>query len=49
MAGNKEVAACTPIPLNPSGFNRSAQMPCGVKPEHVRRAMQDFIDFLGFH
>ena len=48
MAGDKEVAACTPVPLNMSGFNRSAKIPCGVKPEHVRRAMQDYIDFLGF-
>lgn len=43
-----EVAACKPVPLNPDGFNPSAQLPYGLKTEHVRRAMQDFVDFLGF-
>lgn len=48
MPRNKEVAACTPVPLVPTGFNRSAKLPYGLKPAHVLRAMQDFIDFLGF-
>lgn len=48
MPSNKEVAACTPVPLNPKGFNPAAQLPYGVKAEHVQRAMQDFIDFIGF-
>ena len=48
MPRNKEVAACTPIPINPTGFNPSAGIPHGLKPVHIRRAMQDFIDFLGF-
>jgi hypothetical protein len=44
----KEATACKPIPLNSDGFNKVAQIPYGVKPDHVRKAMQDFIDFLGF-
>ncbi len=43
-----EKAACTPVSLNPLGFNESAQIPYGLKPKHVRLAMQEFLDFLGF-
>lgn len=45
---SKEAAACRPVPLNPNGFNPKAQIPYGVKPDHVRTAMEQFIDFLGF-
>jgi len=48
MSGDKEIAACAPLPLNKAGFNSAAQIPYGVKVEHIRRAMQDFVDFLGF-
>ena len=48
MPSNIEFAACRPKPISPNGFNQSAQIPFGAKPEHVRKAMQDFIDFLGF-
>lgn len=43
-----EAAACKPVPLNPNGFNAAAQLPYSVKPSHVRRAMEEFRDFLGF-
>lgn len=43
-----EAAACQPVPINPAGFNPNAQIPYGVKTEHIRKAMQEFIDFLGF-
>jgi hypothetical protein len=43
-----EAAACDPAPIDPSGFNPGAKIPFGMKPEHVRKAMQEFIDFLGF-
>jgi hypothetical protein len=43
-----EKLACTPIPLNPSCFNSKAAIPCGVKPKHVRAAMEEFLAFLGF-
>jgi hypothetical protein len=45
---SKEAAACKPVPLNPNGFNPNAQIPYGVKPDHVRKAMEEYIDFLGF-
>lgn len=48
MVEDKEIAACMPVALNPQGFNRKAQLPCGLKPQHVKRAMQDFLDFLAF-
>jgi hypothetical protein len=43
-----EAAACTPIPINPKGFNTKSQIPYGVKPDHIRKAMQEYVDFLGF-
>ena len=43
-----EIAACTPHPLDPANLNTKAQLPFGVKPEHVFAAMQEYIDFLGF-
>ena len=48
MPTNLELAACTPVPLNPNGFNPAAQIPIGVTTDHIRRSMQDFLDFLGF-
>lgn len=43
-----ERKACTPRPLHPSGFNPAANLPYGLKVEHVRSAMQNFLDFIGF-
>ena len=43
-----EKRACTPLDLNPKGFNTSAQLPYGLTPQHIKRAMQDLLDFLGF-
>lgn len=48
MARDTERAACTPVAIEARGFNQSAQIPFGVTTAHIRRAMQDFIDFLGF-
>ncbi len=45
---SKEVSACTPEPIKLDGFNKQAKIPFGVKTEHIRQAMQDFADFLGF-
>jgi hypothetical protein len=45
---SKEAAACTPIPVNAKGFNPKASIPYGVRPEHIRKAMNEFVDFLGF-
>jgi hypothetical protein len=43
-----EKDACTPIPVDPNGFNPDCEIPYGVTTEHIRKAMTDFIDFLGF-
>ena len=45
---SKEAAACKPVPLNPNGFNPNAQIPYGVKLDHVRKAIEEYINFLGF-
>jgi hypothetical protein len=43
-----ELLACTPEPLNPKGFNSSPDLPYGLTTEHIRLAMADFLEFLGF-
>ncbi len=43
-----EIKACTPIPLNARGFNPDAKIPYGCTPDHIRAAMEEFIEFLGF-
>ena len=43
-----EKRACTPLDLTPRGFNPSTQLPYELTPQHIRQAMQDFLDFLGF-
>ena len=48
MSSDKEVAACRPVPLSVNGFNTKAQIPYGVKPVHIKKAMEEFLDFLGF-
>jgi len=35
-----------PTPIEKDGFNPRARIPFGVTTEHIRRAMQDFIEFL---
>ena len=44
----RELLACTPVPVNPNFFNLSCTLPYGLTLEHIRNAMDDFIDFLGF-
>jgi hypothetical protein len=48
MATITEKQACTPQALNLAGFNSKAKLPYGVRTEHIRSAMLDFLDFLGF-
>jgi hypothetical protein len=45
---DKETLARTPIPVRANEFNPRAIIPYGLQAEHVRKAMHDFIDFLGF-
>jgi hypothetical protein len=44
----EEAAACQPVPLSHDGFNPNAQIPFGLQPDHIRAAMQEFLEFLGF-
>lgn len=48
VADDMELRACIPVPVNPECFNPDCVLPYGLMPEHVHRAMGDFIDFLGF-
>lgn len=48
MPAITEKTACTPLPLDPAGFNSRAVIPFGCSIKHVQAAMQEFIDFLGF-
>lgn len=43
-----EIEACDPVPLNPTGFNLSANLPYGLQINHIQAAMNDFLLFLGF-
>lgn len=43
-----ERAALTPETVAPERFNPEAELPYGCTIEHVRLAMQDFVEFLGF-
>jgi hypothetical protein len=43
-----ECAACTPVSLNPQGFNARVTLPYGLTIEHLRRAMNEYLEFLGF-
>lgn len=47
-ATSLEAQACKPVPLKPNGFNPNAQIPFGLQTDHIRAAMQEFLDFLGF-
>ncbi len=48
MSIDWELAACTPHPVQPNGFNPEAEIPYGCTIQHIQLAMSDFIDFLGF-
>ena len=48
MANDKEVSACIPNPISPDYFNPTCVLPYSLTIEHIRQAMNDFIDFLGF-
>lgn len=43
-----EQTACVPRPVDPAAFNPDAKLPYGLSVAHVRTAMQEFIEFLGF-
>lgn len=45
---DKEALACTPISIQSAAFNANADLPYGLKLGHIQKAMNDFVDFLGF-
>jgi hypothetical protein len=45
---NAELTACTPVPVDPAGFNPRVSLPNGLTASHVQQAMVEFLDFLGF-
>jgi hypothetical protein len=45
---NAEIKACTPASLDPNGFNLKAELPYGLATIHIKQAMKDYLDFLGF-
>jgi hypothetical protein len=48
MPQDLERIACSPLALDPKGFNPKAVIPYGCRIDHIRRAMRDFLEFLGF-
>lgn len=45
---DQEAAACTPVSLTKKGFNLKATIPFGCTVDGIRKAMGEFLDFLGF-
>jgi hypothetical protein len=45
---DKELIACTPVPVDHKAFNPTAVIPYGVTTNDIRLAMDDFINFLSF-
>ncbi len=43
-----ELLACTPESLNSDGFNPSVSLPYDLTTAHIKTAMEEFLDFLGF-
>lgn len=48
MTDNAELLACTPKPLSAAGFNPNVKLPYGLRGDHIRAAMDGFLEFLGF-
>jgi hypothetical protein len=48
MSSDLEQLACTPVPLSITGFNQAIQLPYGLRVADIQKAMQGFLDFLGF-
>lgn len=48
MTDKIETDASTPYPLSLGGFNSNAKLPYDLHVEHIRSAMSNFLDFLGF-
>lgn len=44
----REILACTPLPIDDGFFNSHCFLPYGLSANHIRAAMIEFLDFLGF-
>jgi hypothetical protein len=44
----QEKAACMPAPVRDDKFNSAAVIPYGCSTDHIKAAMREFVDFLGF-
>ncbi len=47
-AAHPETLACTPVAVDPAGFNPIVVLPYGLTTDHIARAMTDFLNFLRF-
>lgn len=45
---HSEAEACKPRPINRDGFNPAVVLPYGLATGHIRKAMEEFLNFLGF-
>ncbi len=45
---DREFQACIPVPVNYNFFNTNYTLPYSLTIDHLRQAMEDFVDFLGF-
>jgi hypothetical protein len=48
MTNDAELIACTPKALRADGFNPKVELPYGLQTDHIRAAMERFLEFLGF-
>lgn len=48
MPRTPDEIACTPVPVDSAGFNPKAQIPFDCTSQHIQKAMEDFVEFLGF-
>lgn len=48
ITDDQDLLACVPLPLDSDSFNPNCVLPYGLTPDHIKGAMVDFIDFLGF-
>jgi hypothetical protein len=43
-----EQLACTPVSVDPQGFNSKVVLPYGCTIDHIQKSMEEFVSFLGF-
>jgi transcriptional regulator with XRE-family HTH domain len=48
MKNDTEQKACIPVPIKNAYFNTNCTLPYGLEVIHIRKAMQEFISFIGF-